>query len=100
MVVECPRCGDFTLIGATLDMLAKAGDNERHRRAITSHAIRRMQRPGAKPPQFFPDDIRAIWRETRLPSREQQCDLFILLLGQLQPSVSEPILIEGQRLDA
>lgn len=99
-VVECPRCGEFTLIGATLDMLAKAGDSERHRRAITSHATRRMQRAGANPPELLEDDLRAIWRENRLPTPQQQCDLFVLLLGRLQPSWSEPISIASLRLDA
>jgi hypothetical protein len=98
-VVECPRCGDFALMGSTLEIVAKEGDKERHRRAITSHAIRRMQRPSGEPPALFEDDIRAIWRETQLPLPQRQCDLFILLLGRLQPSWSEPVLIARQRID-
>jgi len=98
--LQCQRCGDFVLIAGALDMITKQIDKERHRRAITSHAIRRMQRAGAKPPQLFEDDLRAIWRENRLPTPQQQCDLFILLLGRLQPSWSEPVTIASLRLDA
>jgi hypothetical protein len=99
LCVQCPRCGDFELIGAALDLIAREGDKERHRRAITSHAIRRMQRAGATPPDLFEEDIRAIWHESRLPSPQRQCDLFILLLGRLQPSWSEPVSIISQQID-
>jgi hypothetical protein len=98
--IQCPRCGDYALIGGALNLIAREIDKERHRRAITSHAIRRMQRAGASPPQLFEDDIRAVWRETRLPTPQQQCDLFILLLGRLQPSWSEPVSIEVPEVDA
>jgi hypothetical protein len=71
--VQCPRCGDFTLIGTALEILAREGDKERHRKAITSHAIRRMQRHGGEAPTIFDDQLRAIWQEDRLPTPQRQC---------------------------
>jgi hypothetical protein len=97
--VQCPRCGDFVLIGLAMTIITTQGDNERHRRAVTSYAIRRMQRPGAEPPALFEDDLRAIWRENRLPSPQQQCELLILLLGERQPSWTEPVIMTPEQLE-
>jgi hypothetical protein len=100
LCIQCPRCGYFTLIERALNIMINEGDKERHRRAITSHAIRRMQRSGEDPPALFPDQLTAIWQENRLPKPQRQCDLFILLLGGLQPSWSEPVKISRLGLDA
>jgi hypothetical protein len=67
--------------------MEREGDHGPHRRAITSHAIRRMQRNGG--PAIFENELRAIWREERLPNPLQQYDRFVLLIGQRQPSSGE-----------
>jgi hypothetical protein len=99
MIVKCPRCGDFELFGGTSDMLEKAGDSERHRRAITSHAIRQMQRSGGDRLNIFQDTLQAIWRTDRLPTPLQQCNLLILLIGENQSSWSEAAFFRPERLD-
>jgi hypothetical protein len=99
VTVACPRCGSFALVGTAIAVLAREGDGARHRRAITSHAIRRMQRGSGGAPAIFEDQLRAIWLEDRLPGLEQQSALFILLVGRLQPSWSEPVLIGSQQID-
>jgi hypothetical protein len=68
-------------------VMEREGDHSPHRRAITSHAIRRMQRNGG--PAIFENELRAIWREERLPNPLQQYDRFVLLIGQRQPSSGE-----------
>src|SRR5271169_848659 len=98
------RCGEFSIFGTALSVLTTEG-NERRRRTITSHAIRRRQRSdGTRPtvfePAIFEEDLRAIWKENRLPTPQEQCDLLILLTGTTQPSWSEAATFKALRVEA
>jgi hypothetical protein len=84
VLITCPRCGEFALTGTAIAVMVREGDGIPNRRAITSHAIRRMQRDAG--PRIFEDQLRAIWRKVRLPTPLQQCDRFLILVGTNQPS--------------
>jgi hypothetical protein len=96
--VTCPRCGEFALVGTAMEVMEREGDRAQHRRAITSHAIRRMQRGDG--PSIYEDDLRAIWREVRLPSPLQQYDRLALLVGERQPSSGEPATLSIAEMEA
>ncbi len=56
-----------------------------------SHTLRRMQRSGDKEHLhvFGSDELAFFWKQQRLPTPQQQADLFILWAGDNQPSAFE-----------
>src|SRR5260370_20181294 len=89
LIVGSPRCGELELMGQEIEVLKREGKGVRDRRAVTSHVIRRVQR-GRSSPTIDEDLLTAIWRSDRLPPPQRQCDLLISLIGENQPSWSEP----------
>lgn len=87
ILITCPRCGEFSLPGTAGAIMEREGNKAPHRRAITSHAIRRMQGDGI--PRIFEDLLRSIWRDEKLPTPLQQCDRFLTMVGARQPSSGE-----------
>jgi len=82
---ECPRCGNFILsyhnntdLGRTF-INAKAHGEEDEKRAIISHAIRKIQKEDAWP-TLKGDMIEAILKRS-LPTPSEQKDIFICWVG-------------------
>jgi hypothetical protein len=62
-----------------------------HRRALMSHAIRRMERTKNKPPLISTYDVDRLWLGERLPSPQSQADDLILWVGDNQLYPDEAI---------
>jgi hypothetical protein len=84
MVVGCPRCGDFALLGQAFDLpeqwkAGKNSDRTPEGRFAASHAIRRMQAPSHRP-EISVEQLRQLW-SMPFPNPQQQADYMILVLG-------------------
>jgi hypothetical protein len=54
--IDCKRCGDFIVSGTAMAMLPKAFSGGLYRRALMSHAIRRMNGFEVSPPPLIVSD--------------------------------------------
>ena len=83
---ECPRCGNFVLSyhnNADLQRTfidAKVNGKEDEKRAVISHAIRKMQQEDAWP-TLKGDLIKALLKRS-LPTPSEQKDIFIRWVGE------------------
>lgn len=91
MRFECPRCGAFALTGTAIATLPSKFSEVPLRRAIMSHTLRRMQRPGGAEHLhvFDSDELATFWKQGRLPTPQQQADYLVLWIGDNQPSPFE-----------
>src|SRR5262249_62435822 len=60
-----------------------------------SHALRRMQQPGARPRQITSEELPSFWLQDRLPTPPQQVDALILSIGDHQRAIFELVEIQG-----
>jgi hypothetical protein len=51
--IDCKRCGEFVVSGTASATLRSAFAKGIHRRALMSHALRRMKGPGVSPPPII-----------------------------------------------
>src|SRR5258708_16121998 len=83
--VDCKRCGEFDASGTVSSMLPNAFNGRLHRRALMSHAIRRMIGLEASPiPLIVSDKLNTYWPTDRLPTPSKQTDELVLLAGDRQ----------------
>ena len=75
---DCPRCGEFELVGSLVATLQPKLDAGIHRRALMSHNIRRTQHTNNKPPLISTYDVERYWFGEGLPSPQRQADDLIL----------------------
>ncbi len=78
---ECVRCGRYGLTGSALVVLEKSLQEAPLSRAIMSHALRRMQRPGLAPKSISSYELPSYWAAGRLPTPQEQADLLVLWIG-------------------
>jgi hypothetical protein len=84
---ECPRCGVFVLDRAVDDDLPEILRTATIRRALMSHALRRMQRPNMNRVHIIThEELPSYWKAERLPTPQQQADNLILWIGDHQVS--------------
>jgi hypothetical protein len=89
--VDCKRCGEFDLSGTVMAMLPSALNGGVHRRALMSHALRRMGASRVSPPPIITSDmLNSFWPLDKLPTPGKQADDLILFAGdrQLSPETS------------
>jgi hypothetical protein len=99
--IDCKRCGEFIASGTAMAMLPKAFNGGLHRRALMSHAIRRMNGFEVSPPPLIVSDkLDTYWPTDRLPTPSKQADEIILLAGDRQLSPDNPIGMAAYFLDA
>jgi hypothetical protein len=77
---DCPNCGRFRLSGQALAQRPPRWQVTPRARAVLSHAIRKMQKPGEWP-LLTTDVIAAILDADVLPWPSEQLDLLIELVG-------------------
>jgi hypothetical protein len=82
--VDCPRCGRFSLTRSARDDLPEKLRNGRHRAAIMSHTIRRMERGDGSFPHISNEQLESYWSRDRLPTAQEQADDLILWIGDNQ----------------
>ena len=78
--VSCPRCEEFAATWE-LHALRKEASCTRKQAAVASHAVRRMQRPGASRPLIDTATWTRIVENQDLPSPAAQAEHLILYLG-------------------
>jgi hypothetical protein len=89
---DCKRCGEFDISGSAFVSLPNAFAAGIHRRALMSHAIRRMKGLGVSPPPLIVSDkLETYWPTDKLPPPSSQADQLILLSGDSQLSPEDPI---------
>lgn len=90
---DCRRCGSFIVTRSAIPSIEAKLSKEPKLRAITSHAIRRMQRVGGKAPELDSYNVEAIW-QGGLPTPEAQANALVQLIGESQPSANEWAVFE------
>lgn len=99
--IDCKRCGEFEISGTAMAMLPSAFTKGVHRRALMSHAIRRMKGINfSPPPMIVSDKLDTYWPTDRLPTPNKQADELMLLAGDRQLSPDSPICMAGYFLSA
>ncbi len=99
--VDCKRCGEFDASGTVLAVLPNAFKGGLHRRALMSHAIRRMIGLEVAPiPLIVSDQLETYWPTDRLPTPVAQADQLILLSGDCQLSPDNSIQMAAYFLNA
>jgi hypothetical protein len=99
--VDCKRCGEFDVSGSALGVLPNALTGGLHRRALMSHALRRMKGVELSPPPLITsDNLGSYWPTDRLPPPSTQANQLILLSGDRQLSPDEPIRMAAYFLNA
>lgn len=88
---DCPRCGKFALTRTAIAALPSKLREGKHRAAMMSHAIRRMQRTssGNRLHVFDSNELSTFWDRGRLPTPQEQADYLILWIGDNQASAFE-----------
>lgn len=91
---DCKRCGNFKLSGSTLPILeATFVDNNDIKRAVLSHAIRKMQRANDQP-FLKAETIERIFGNDSLPKPTEQVQNLILWLG-MKAETGDATVIES-----
>jgi hypothetical protein len=81
---ECSRCGSYMFEDETVALLPQAIRAQKHARAILSHSIRKVARPGSWP-TISPILLGAIADgKVRLPNPSEQMDNLIVWLAATQ----------------
>jgi hypothetical protein len=93
VTMQCARCGEFALSSAAFDLPAHwiAGKQPHlppQGRFAASHAIRRMQAPRVKRPEFGAARLRVLWVQP-LPNPQRQADLLLLALDNVDFPLDE-----------
>jgi hypothetical protein len=83
---DCPRCGAFVITGSADAELPNKLAEKPIRASLMSHALRKMQRPGARPPSISSDELPSFWLQDRLPVPQHQADSLIVWVGDHQPT--------------
>lgn len=97
---DCPRCGEFDMTGSLVHGLAGRLDAGIHRRALTSHNLRRMQRAHSTRPLVTTANIESFWMGESLPPPQRQADDLVLWVGDNQLSPDEFIRCSAHYLSA
>ncbi len=85
--IDCIRCGEFDLSGSAHAMLDGQLSKGVHRRALMSHALRRMGSSQISPPPMIHSNMfDSFWPVDRLPTPQKQADDLVLLTGDKQLS--------------
>jgi hypothetical protein len=86
----CPRCGTFALTGTAEAILPGLLNAVPIRRALMSHALRKMQRPNndhLKP--ITSDELAVFWSRGRSLTPQEQADNLLLWIGDNQSTSAE-----------
>ena len=81
LALNCHRCGSYDLTLEALHMLRDEIGRQPLRRAITSHAIQQINSTGSAPHKVTQDWLQSVWTHGKLPSPQEQADIFIKYLG-------------------
>jgi hypothetical protein len=85
--IDCRRCGEFDLSGTAMAVLPHELSKGINRRALMSHALRRMGSSQVSPPLSVNANMfDSFWPTDRLPTPQKQADDLLLILGDNQPS--------------
>lgn len=76
---QCPRCGNYEITGTAASMLESHERDDPYKRAVLSHAVRKMQR-GQPWPSVDSKNLDRLLDGT-LPTPHEQADNLILYLG-------------------
>jgi hypothetical protein len=99
--IDCKRCGEFDLSGSAHGMLAHQLSKGLHRRALMSHALRRMgASQTSSPPLVDSNMFGSFWPTERLPTPQKQADDLVLVLGENQTSPDTSTEMSAYFLDA
>lgn len=81
IAANCPRCGQFAVTDEALALLSENIRKKPFRWAITSHAIRRLQKTHDGIPRIMQAWLQSVWLQESLPKPQEQGDTFIQHLG-------------------
>lgn len=88
---DCKRCGEFEISSTVYSILQPLLSQGIHRRALMSHALRRMGASQVSPPPFVSSNmLDSFWSVDRLPNPEKQANDLILFTGDHQLSPETP----------
>lgn len=90
ITLTCKRCGEFAVTRTAMAMLPHQLSQGVQRRALMSHALRRMGASQTSlPPRVDSNMFDSFWPTDRLPSPQKQADELLLFLGDSQRSPEE-----------
>lgn len=97
---DCRRCGEFDASRTALATLNGEISQGIHRRALMSHAIRRMGKSTGSAPMITTHMFESFWPSDRLPAPGKQSNDLVLFAGDNQLSHERPVEVASFFLDA
>src|SRR6266446_10823876 len=81
VALNCHRCGSYDLTMEAMHLLEDELGRQPLRWAITSHSIRRMNSTSSAPHKVTREWLQSVWADGKLPSPQEQVDIFVKYLG-------------------
>lgn len=97
---DCPRCGQFYLIGTAVTTLPHSIATGGINRSVMSHLLRRRFDNQRTPVLLFEDSLKLYFINRRAPSPQEQANNLILWIGTNQRTHSEWVRSSVPRLAA
>ncbi len=97
---QCKRCGSYRLTGSAKAVVWNQLAEDDARRAILSHALRRMQRGSHDWPLLDTSNLKQIIEHSQLPKPSEQADNLILWIGDSVRGADDSVIGECEEVQA